>query len=230
MTQAKNIFNPETVVITQKGKKETIPCFDRVVTVDYEEGETLKKIKSVVRATSVYTGIMNNIANAFITSKKRMEEILNCEIILAVCKEIKKDLDKAKLKNPNAKPKFDKFYNVLGFDTETIRQRGLGNIKKDVSTIFKCVVGIYSQKNIQKGFQLMFDRQLEEYKDGIRKNLKPITITMQGIEKAMAELTRQPKENSNAWLVDTIMKLSQAKKEENWELVEEALTVLKEKE
>ena len=230
MTQAKNIFNPKTSVITQKGKKETIPLFDRVVTVDYEEGETLKKIKSVVRATSVYTDYMNNIANGSITGIKGMKELINCETISTVCEEIKKDLDKAKLKNPNAKPRLNKLYKVFGFDTETIRQRGLGNLKKDLGTIFKCVVGIYSQKNIQKGFQLMFDIQLKEYQDGIRKNLKPYTITMQGIEKAMAELTRKPKENSNTWLVDTIMKLSQAKKEKNWELVEEALTVLQEKE
>ena len=69
MTQAKNIFNPKTSVITQKGKKETIPLFDRVVTAEYEEDEALKKIKSGVRATSKYTAIVNNNANIFVTGE-----------------------------------------------------------------------------------------------------------------------------------------------------------------
>ena len=93
----------------------------------------------------------------------------------------------------------------------------------------KLVLGEYSKEDVRKGYQLRAERQLKEYQEGIRKNLKPITITMQGIEKAIAELTRKPKENSNAWLVDIVQELIQAKKENNWKLVEEVLTVLREK-
>ena len=230
MTQAKNIFNPKTSVITQKGKKETIPLFDRVVTAEYEEDEALKKIKSGVRATSKYTAIVNNNANIFVTGEGKFSETFNSPIFSTASRDAYRDWEKAKIKNPNAKLRQEKVFPVFGFTTETIRERGLGNFRKDISTMVKLELGIYSKEDIRKGYQLMAERQLKEYQEGIRKNLKPITITMQGIEKAMAELTREPKENSNTWLVDTIMKLSQAKKEENWELVEEALTVLKEKE
>tara|TARA_R100001224_G_C3989607_1_gene138757 strand:+ start:175 stop:870 length:696 start_codon:yes stop_codon:yes gene_type:complete len=229
MTQAKNIFNPKTVVITQKGKKEDIPLFDRVVTVDYEEDEALKKIKSGVRATSKYTAIVNNLANMFVTSDKKFNEIFNSPIFSETCRDANRDWEKAKVKNPNAKFQSRKIFPVVGFTVETIREKGLGNFRKDLSTIRKLVLEEYSKEDVRKGCQLIKERQLKEYEEGIRKNLKPITITMQGIEKAMAELTREPKENTNAWLVDIILELSQAKKEENWKLVDEAIEVLREK-
>tara|TARA_R100001086_G_scaffold221332_1_gene138438 strand:- start:261 stop:956 length:696 start_codon:yes stop_codon:yes gene_type:complete len=229
MTKEKNIFNPKTTVITQKGKRETIPYFDRVVTVDYEEDEALKKIKSGVRATSKYTVEMNNLANMFVTSNRPFNAILNSPTLSTAYRDANRDWEKAKIKNPNAKFQFRKILPVVGFTAETIREKGLGNFRKDLSTMKKLDLEEYSKEDVRKGCQLRAERQLKEYQEGIRKNLKPYTITMQGIEKAMAELTRKPKENSNAWLVDIVLELQQAKKEENWKLVEQVLIALREK-
>jgi len=232
-------FNPSTEIITQKGGKQSVPLFDGMVNVQYKPDEILKKIKSGITATSKYTSVMNNIANMYVTGAGNIGEVINSEKILHEVSEMQKKHEKALQKNSKAKLQFKDIFPLFGFTTTTIRQKGLGNFRKDIATLCKILIAEeYCWQNVRAGYELMREEQLADYSAGIRKNLLPLTVTMQGIEKAVTAYRKrdeikedqfeEDQEEENTQIVDAILDLGKAKKNKDWKLVEKVLEALKE--